>query len=602
MKLTGLPLVLLATLVTASPDYDAVKNILATHQKRHNLVKRDLGQDASAVSRQRRIVMFNETATITDVRVQLESLDKTINQIGQGSSYIESSVDIGNDGTGFLGYFGIFEDKVAALLEQDPRVDVYEDVKVTLPAYGRSKKMLKMASKYSGNLEEDDDIPSYDNFTNSTEESHDFDIDFERLKSLYSEDGQDGYGDDDYGNLKVSQMQQQRSRPKPQASSKPKQKPQSSPQRKAQPKPKSQQKPQPKKKSQPKQQQQRQQPKPQQGRPQPGKPLPGRPQPSNPQPKSQKPQKSQQSNTIPAHLLTRERTTQWGLHRISSQKNIVSPGVAKMLQPYEFMIPQYDTVAYVVDSGIRITHKDFGGRAVWGYNAIDDVNEDFNGHGSHVAGTIGANKWGVSKRTLLVAVKAFGEEDCVSVGTYLHAVNWAINDYIAKGHDRAVINMSVGVPRGFEPFDRLVRHAIMVGMPVAIAAGNDGRDACNYSPSRMGNYPGAITAAASSKDDRLVRRFAGWMSRGSNFGECVTVFAPGIDIESVSHQSDTGTDIMSGTSMAAPHVAGLMAYFQSISDQLLTPLQLDYLITRGNQGSMRGRLKNSPNRLIYNGL
>ncbi len=162
--------------------------------------------------------------------------------------------------------------------------------------------------------------------------------------------------------------------------------------------------------------------------------------------------------------------------------------------------------------------------------------------------------------------------------------------------------MSVGVPRGFEPFDRLVRHAIKVGMPVAIAAGNDGRDACNYSPSRMGNHPGAITAAASSKDDRLVRRFAGWMSRGSNFGECVTVFAPGMNIESVSHQSDTGTDIMSGTSMAAPHVAGLMAYFQSISDQLLTPMQLDYLITHANQGTMRGRLKNSPNRLIYNGL
>lgn len=301
-------------------------------------------------------------------------------------------------------------------------------------------------------------------------------------------------------------------------------------------------------------------------------------------------------------MLTREKTTQWGLHRISSQKNNVSPGVANIIQPYEFMKPRYDTVAYVVDSGIRHTHKDFDGRAVWGYNAIDNVNEDLNGHGSHVAGTIGANKWGVSKRTLLVAVKAFGEEDCVSVGTYLHAVAWAINDYIEKKHDRAVINMSVGVPRGFEPFDRLVRHAIMVGMPVAIAAGNDGRDACNYSPSRMGNHPGAVTAAASSKDDRLVRRFDGWMSRGSNYGECVTVFAPGMNIESISHQSDTGTDIMSGTSMAAPHVAGLMAYFQSISDQLLTPNQLEYLITHGNQGSMRGRLKMSPNRLIYNGL
>ncbi|AOW02100.1 Alkaline protease, putative [Yarrowia lipolytica] len=595
MRLTGLPLVLLATLVTASPDYDAVKNILASHQRHHNLVKRDLGQDASAVSQQRRIVMFNDTATISDIRVQLESLDKTISQFGRGSSYIESAVDIGNNGNGFLGYYGIFDDKVAALLEQDPRVDVYEDVKVTLPAYGRSKKMLKMASKYSGNLEEDNDFSFNSDSTVSDPltEPRDFDIDFERLKSLYSDDGHYDYEVGvSYENLKVSQMQQHPPRPKPQASSRPRRQPQTRPQPKAQPKPPPKQQ----------QQQQQQQPRPQQRRPQPGRPLPGRPQPPKPQPKPQQPQRSQQSTTIPAHMLTQEKTTQWGLHRISSQKNTVSPGVAKIIKPYEFMIPQYDTVAYVVDSGIRITHKDFGGRAVWGYNAIDNINEDMNGHGSHVAGTIGANKWGVSKRTLLVAVKAFGEEDCVSVGTYLHAVNWAINDYIAKGHDRAVINMSVGVPRGFEPFDRLVRHAIKVGMPVAIAAGNDGRDACNYSPSRMGNHPGAITAAASSKDDRLVRRFAGWMSRGSNFGECVTVFAPGMNIESVSHQSDTGTDIMSGTSMAAPHVAGLMAYFQSISDQLLTPMQLDYLITHANQGTMRGRLKNSPNRLIYNGL
>lgn len=586
---------LLATLVTASPDYDAVKNILASHQRHHNLVKRDLGQDASAVSQQRRIVMFNDTATISDIRVQLESLDKTISQFGRGSSYIESAVDIGNNGNGFLGYYGIFDDKVAALLEQDPRVDVYEDVKVTLPAYGRSKKMLKMASKYSGNLEEDNDFSFNSDSTVSDPltEPRDFDIDFERLKSLYSDDGHYDYEVGvSYENLKVSQMQQHPPRPKPQASSRPRRQPQTRPQPKAQPKPPPKQQ----------QQQQQQQPRPQQRRPQPGRPLPGRPQPPKPQPKPQQPQRSQQSTTIPAHMLTQEKTTQWGLHRISSQKNTVSPGVAKIIKPYEFMIPQYDTVAYVVDSGIRITHKDFGGRAVWGYNAIDNINEDMNGHGSHVAGTIGANKWGVSKRTLLVAVKAFGEEDCVSVGTYLHAVNWAINDYIAKGHDRAVINMSVGVPRGFEPFDRLVRHAIKVGMPVAIAAGNDGRDACNYSPSRMGNHPGAITAAASSKDDRLVRRFAGWMSRGSNFGECVTVFAPGMNIESVSHQSDTGTDIMSGTSMAAPHVAGLMAYFQSISDQLLTPMQLDYLITHANQGTMRGRLKNSPNRLIYNGL
>lgn len=477
--------------------------------------------------------MFNESATISDVRVQLESLDKSINQLG-GSSYIESSVDIGNDGKGFIGYYGIFDDKVADALERDPRVEVYEDVKVTLPAWGRSKNLMKMASKYSG--EQDVDFSAYNNMTVSSPSSKDTTIDFERLKSMYDRDTHDDMDSYLDSELEVSQMQFRRQR-------------------------------------------QRQRQKQQQ----------------------QQKQKSQQA-TIPAHMLATEKTTQWGLHRLSSQKNSLTSGVARIVKPYEFMIPRFDTVAYVIDSGIRISHKDFDGRAVWGYNAIDHINQDLNGHGSHVAGTIGANKWGVSKRTLLVAVKAFGEEDCVSVGTYLHAVNWAINDYISKGHDRAVINMSVGVPRGFEPFDRLVRHAIMVGMPVAIAAGNDGRDACNYSPSRMGNFPGAVTAAASNKDDRLVRRFAGWMSRGSNYGECVTVFAPGMNIESVSHLSDTGTDIMSGTSMAAPHVAGLMAYFQSISDQLLTPNQMEYLITHGNQGSMKGRLKMSPNRLIYNGL
>lgn len=559
MKLATLSVLLLTSLVSAS-DYKAVKSILASHQKRSTLVKRHLGQDAAYVSSQRRIVMFNDSASISDVRIQLESLEKTIQQYG-GGSYIESAVDIGDDGNGFLGYYGIFLEEVARALDGDPRVQVYEDVEVTLPAWGKKSGLSKTAALYDTvDYEVETDFSLYNDFRfpNATSQSDNHEVTFETLKSLYSNDNSDWpslnisisptYSE----TLQVSQMatRSPSKEPTKEQSREPSKKsvnPSNTPQQKSQPKP-------------------------------------------------------QQQPTIPSHMLTSERTTQWGLHRLASQRNVVNTDMTNIPLPYEYMIPRHDTVAYVIDSGIRTTHKDFGGRAVWGYNAIDHINQDRNGHGTHVAGTIGANKWGVSKRTLLVAVKAFGEDDCVSVGTYLHAVNWAINDYIEKGHERAVINMSVGVPRGFEPFDRMVRRAVMAGIPVAIAAGNDGRDACNYSPSRMGNFPGAVTAAASNKDDRLVRRFAGWMSRGSNYGECVTVFAPGMNIESVSHSSDTGTDIMSGTSMAAPHVAGLMAYFQSISDQILTPNQMEYLITHGNQGSMKGRLKLSPNRLIYNGL
>jgi subtilisin family serine protease len=206
--------------------------------------------------------------------------------------------------------------------------------------------------------------------------------------------------------------------------------------------------------------------------------------------------------------------------------------------------------AYIIDSGIRPTHADFGGRVKrWAYWDFGDGTQGFdcNGHGTHVAGTIGGATWGVAKAVNIVPVKAFACSGSTYDSIILEAIYWVIADHPYGAP--AVLNMSLGGPVS-SIVDEAVNDLIRDGITVVVAAGNDAAPSCYKSPARV---PAAITVAAStSRDDDA------WFS---NHGACNDLFAPGVDIRSASHLSNTGSTVMSGTSMAAPHVAGAAALY-----------------------------------------
>ena len=204
--------------------------------------------------------------------------------------------------------------------------------------------------------------------------------------------------------------------------------------------------------------------------------------------------------------------------------------------------------AYVVDTGIRLTHTDFGGRAITGVDLVDGgAANDCNGHGTHVAGTIGGRVRGVAKQVTLVAVRVLDCYGSGSISRIVSGLDWVARDHAAGAP--AVANMSLGGSPS-SAVDDAVRGVISDGVTVVVAAGNDGGDACDGSPSRV---TAAITvSAADSADDK-----PDW----ANYGSCVDLFAPGVRIYSDWVSSDTATKTLDGTSMATPHVTGAAALY-----------------------------------------
>ncbi|KAG5663281.1 hypothetical protein KAF25_001217 [Fusarium avenaceum] len=223
--------------------------------------------------------------------------------------------------------------------------------------------------------------------------------------------------------------------------------------------------------------------------------------------------------------------------------------------------------AYVVDTGIKVDHSEFEGRATFGGNFINDVDDDENGHGSHVAGTIGGATFGVAKKVDLVAVKVLDASGGGSNSGVLQGMQFVVDDAKKRGKTgKAVMNMSLGGDFS-AAINRAIEALFKAGIVPVVAAGNENRETSLTSP---GSAPNAITVGAidATTDER---------ADFSNFGPEVDVYAPGVQVLSVGIKSKTDTATLSGTSMASPHVAGLAAYLMGFQ-KLDGPAQVVSLI------------------------
>ncbi|MEU8152752.1 S8 family serine peptidase [Micromonospora sp. NPDC048986] len=270
----------------------------------------------------------------------------------------------------------------------------------------------------------------------------------------------------------------------------------------------------------------------------------------------------------------------WGLDRID-QRNL------PLDSSYTYPNTASNVHAYIIDTGIRFSHNDFGGRATSGYDAVDGGSaDDCNGHGTHVAGTVGGSTYGVAKGVQLVGVRVL---NCSGSGTnagVIGGVDWVTANAIKP----AVANMSLGGGAN-SSLDNAVRNSIASGVTYGLAAGNDnGANACNTSPARTTE---AITVGSTTSSDAR--------SSFSNVGTCLDIFAPGSSITSAWYNSNTATNTISGTSMATPHVVGAAALVASANPSW-TPAQVrNQLVANATPNVVSNPGSGSPNLLLYVG-
>jgi subtilisin family serine protease len=268
----------------------------------------------------------------------------------------------------------------------------------------------------------------------------------------------------------------------------------------------------------------------------------------------------------------------WGLDRVDERDR-------PLTGTYSYTSTGSGVNAYVIDTGIRRTHTQFGGRAYAGFTAIYDGRgtTDCNGHGTHVSGTIGGSKYGVAKSVRLFAVRVLSCSGSGSTSGVIAGIDW-----VTANHNRpAVANMSLGGGAS-SALDAAVRNSIAAGVTYAIAAGNSNANAGNYSPARVSE---AITVGSSTSSDAK--------SSFSNFGSVVDIFAPGSSITSAWSTSDTATNTISGTSMATPHVAGMAARYLQGNPGASPATVRNALVSAATTNRLRGLPSGTANRLLF---
>ncbi|MEW2332577.1 S8 family peptidase, partial [Micromonospora chersina] len=272
----------------------------------------------------------------------------------------------------------------------------------------------------------------------------------------------------------------------------------------------------------------------------------------------------------------------WGLDRID-QRNL------PLNSSYTYPNTAGNVRAYIIDTGVLFGHNDFGGRAVSGFDAVDGGSaDDCNGHGTHVAGTVGGSSYGVAKGVQIVGVRVL---NCQGSGTNAQVVS-GIDWVTANAVKPAVANMSLGGSAN-SSIDTAVTNSINSGITYAVAAGNgdilgNRQNACNYSPARVAS---AITVGATQNNDAA--------ASFSNYGSCVDILAPGVNITSAWYTGSTATNTISGTSMASPHVAGAAALVLSANPSW-TPQQVrDSLVNNATPNVVTNVGTGTPNRLLY---
>ena len=268
----------------------------------------------------------------------------------------------------------------------------------------------------------------------------------------------------------------------------------------------------------------------------------------------------------------------WGIDRVDQAS-------LPLNQTYNYNVDGTGVHAYIIDTGMRLTHSQFTGRVGNGYDAITAGGNanDCQGHGTHVAGTVGGTTWGVAKKVTLHPVRVLG---CDGSGTDAQVI--AGLDWVTANHVKpASANMSLGGDAS-QALDDAVERMIAAGVVTAVAAGNDSGNACSYSPART---PNALTVGSTTSSDAR--------SSFSNYGTCLDIFAPGSSITSAAYSSDTASTSMSGTSMASPHVAGAAALYLQ-ANPTATPAQvMSALTTNATPNKVTSPGTGSVNKLLY---
>lgn len=301
-----------------------------------------------------------------------------------------------------------------------------------------------------------------------------------------------------------------------------------------------------------------------------------------------------------------EKNAPWGLARISHRDSLTFGSWNKYLYAAD---GGEGVDVYVIDTGTNTKHVDFEGRAKWGKTIPNgDADEDGNGHGTHCSGTVAGKKYGVAKKAHVYAVKVLRSNGSGTMSDVVKGVEWAAKSHIdtvkaakdgkKKGFKGSAANMSLGGGKS-TTLDLAVNAAVDAGIHFAVAAGNDNADSCNYSPAAAEN---AVTVGASTLLDER--------AYFSNYGKCNDIFAPGLNILSTWIGSEHATNTISGTSMASPHIAGLLAYMLSLQPAKdsayavadISPKKLKAnLISVATVGALSDVPSNTKNILAWNG-